>query len=183
MPALTEDFKPVQRTLPEGIDREVAYVQSFTGIDLLVVAQSGPEAGRASTIAADRMPDDIVPLFAAMPEDVPGDDLYVSAVPLLPGMRAASLEFGRELQGRRISDLLAEMRRFEHGEVVFQQHGDVDYVIPIVIGIRPWDDEHRVAPGEGDFNVWMNQHLAALHGIDFGDTAPPANKQLWDLRR
>lgn len=169
------------RTCPPGIDREVAFLQTFSGPDLVVLAQTGPAAGTVSTLGEGSLPQ-ATRAWTSVPDDLEADDIYVSAVPLRPGMRSRFAAFARELEGPRKPDLMREMDRARHGEVVFAQQGEIDLVIPIVIGREPWSDEHRATPGESAFNTWVNEQLAELHGIRFADAPPPANKLLWDIR-
>jgi hypothetical protein len=169
------------RSCPPGLTREVAYLQEFAGTALLVVAQTGSAAGTTSTLGPVAIPQ-AAQAFAAVPAELDADDIYLSAIPLLSGKRQEFAAFAEELSGPRHHELLGQMKLAQHGEIAFVQHGDVDYVIPVVIGLRPWEDEHRAAPGDGEFNTWVNQHLADLHGVDFADAPPPANKLLWDVR-
>ena len=120
--------------------------------------------------------------FTAIPDDLDGDDVYASALPLVSGMRHRFQEFAQQLEGARNAELMQQMHAAGHGETVFLQPGDVDLVIPVVIGDRPWRDEHRAAIGDDPFNNWVNAQLAALHDIDFGSVAPPPNELLWDIR-
>ncbi|MEU6192185.1 hypothetical protein [Streptomyces sp. NPDC047061] len=169
------------RTCPTGIDREVAYLQTFSGADLLVLAQTGPAAGTVSSLGETPLPR-ATRAWTSVPDDLEADDIYVSAVPLRPGMCSRFTAFAEQLDGPRKPDLMLEMVRARHGEVVFIQQGETDLVIPIVIGREPWSDGHRAAPGESAFNTWANDQLAELHGIRFADAPPPANKHLWDIR-
>ncbi|MGH1554978.1 hypothetical protein ACRAWF_32890 [Streptomyces sp. L7] len=157
--------------------------ETFSGTDLLVLAQI-EERGR------DRLPRSGTDVFRGPPAPGPPSRTTstpttstVSAVPLRPRHALPIRRVRRGTGGRaEARSSLNEMTRARHGEVVFAQQGEIDLVIPIVIGREPGADEHRAAPGESAFNTWVNDQLAELHGIQFSDAPPPANKLLWDIR-
>ncbi|WP_102227246.1 hypothetical protein [Acidimangrovimonas sediminis] len=167
------------RPLPEGIAREVAFLQKMPGGDLVVLAHVGDAAGTIPAFGPVALPR-VERMFSAMPEGLPGSDIYISALPLLPGMRERFRAFAAELDGPRNPELILDMMQSAHGETVFLQNGATDYVVPIVIGHRPWEDEHRAAPNESELNLWINGNLEEMHGIDFADAPPPPNTLLWD---
>lgn len=176
----TERLRSVTQ-LADGLEIEVAYLQSRPDGMMLVVYQEGPEAGRGTSLPG------IQPLlselvFEAVPETVPGDDIYAFAAPLVEGLTEQWLGFCSEISGPRRAELQEQRDRVQLAETIFlQRGGNGDVVIPVIKGISPWEEDHRIHATGHPFDRWFIDNIARFHGIDFTAPPPPVNELILRL--
>lgn len=122
-------------------------------------------------------------ILSIEPPDFPGGDVYAFAVPIAPGRTDDWLNFAHDISGPRRSELLEQRQRLGLKETLFLKRGqDVDLVIPVIEGERPWEEDHRIAASQHPFDRWFIERIADLHGIDFSLPPPPRNELLFAWR-
>ena len=180
--AVEMDAAEIQRLrsttrLGDGLELEIAYLQSRPDGLTLVVYQEGPEAGRRTSLpGVQPVLSNLV--FEAAPDTVPGNEIYAFAAPLVEGLTEEWLAFCREISGPRRAELQEQRERVQLAETIFLQRGDPDVVIPVIKGTRPWEEDHRIHATGHPFDRWFIDNIARFHGIDFSAPPPPANELL-----
>jgi hypothetical protein len=107
-------------------------------------------------------------------------EIYMAALPVLPGKAARLYEFASELNGIHAAEFEESLRRLGFGLSLFVQHTtQFDVSISVVESDEPATALRRLAMSEHPFDRWHLQQIADQTGIDFSGPPLPPNEELW----
>jgi hypothetical protein len=107
-------------------------------------------------------------------------EIYIAALPVLPGKAARLYEFASELNGIHATEFEESLRRLGFGLTLFVQHTpQFDISISVIEGHEPASALGRLAMSQHPFDKWHLQQIADQTGLDFAGPPPPPNDELW----
>ena len=107
-------------------------------------------------------------------------EIYIAALPLLPGKTARLYEFASELNGIHSAEFEQSLRRLGFGlTLLVQNTPQFDVSISVVEGDEPASALGRLATSQHPFDRWHLQQIADQTGLDFAGPPPPPNEELW----
>ena len=107
-------------------------------------------------------------------------EIYIAALPMLPGKVARLHEFASELNGIHAAEFDESLRRLGFGLTLFVQHTpQFDLSISVVEGDEPASALGKLAMSQAPFDRWHLQQIADQTGLDFSGPPPPPNEELW----
>jgi len=106
--------------------------------------------------------------------------IYIAALPVLPGKTARLYEFANELNGIHSAEFEESLRRLGFGLSLFlQQTPQFDISISVVESDEPASALGRLAMSPHPFDRWHLQQIADQTGLDLSGPPPPPNEELW----
>lgn len=107
-------------------------------------------------------------------------EIYIAALPLLPGKTARLYEFASELNGIHSAEFEESLRRLGFGLSLFlHQTPQFDVSISVVEGDEPASALGKLAMSQHPFDRWHLQQIADQTGLDFAGPPQPPNEELW----
>jgi hypothetical protein len=107
-------------------------------------------------------------------------EIYIAALPMLPGKVARLHEFASELNGIHAAEFEESLRRLGFGLILFVQHTpQFDVSISVVEGDEPASAMGKLAMSQHPFDRWHLQQIADQTGLDLSGPPPPPNEELW----